>query len=143
MWVRKEMDNDKGPDRLFFRFQQLLKRSEGFVDGGRSILFPRRGFVSPFPDQVSRVFIVVAVKTQQFPVAAVKRVVLVVVILVVDREFAKSLSRELTPASPADPREQLEGAFPVGFFELGRCPLHCHDYILRFSVSDQLEVDSS
>jgi hypothetical protein len=124
MRVRKSMGNDKGPDRLFFRLQQLLESRERFVDGARSILFPRSGFVNPFPDQVSRVFIVVAVETQQFPIAAVKRIVLVVVILVVDRELAKSLSRELAPAPSTDPREELEGALPIGFFELGRCPLH-------------------
>jgi hypothetical protein len=37
-------------------------------------------------------FIVVTVDTQQLPVAAVRRIVIVVVILVVDREFSDSLA---------------------------------------------------
>jgi hypothetical protein len=38
------------------------------------------------------VFVVVTVDTQQLPVAAVRRIVIVVVILMMDREFSNSLA---------------------------------------------------
>lgn len=55
-----------------------------------------------------------AIDTQQLPVAAVRRVVLVVMILVMDREFTEFLAREFAPAPCADPWEQLERSLPIG-----------------------------
>ena len=53
--------------------------------------------------QVSRVLIVVAIKAQQFPVAAVGGIVLMVVVFVMDRELAKLLALEFTTAPRTDP----------------------------------------
>ena len=62
--------------------------------------------------------IVVAVEAQQFPVAAVGWIVVVVVIPMVDREFMKVSAREFAPASSADPRIHLERLFPIALFAL-------------------------
>lgn len=59
-------------------------------------------------------FIVVTVDTQQFPVAAVRRIVIVVVILVMDREFPNPLTRKFAPAPRADPWKHLERSPAVG-----------------------------
>ena len=62
--------------------------------------------------------IVVAVEAQQFPVAAVGWIVVVVVIPVVDCEFMKVFAREFAPASSADPRIHLERLFPIALLAL-------------------------
>ncbi len=62
--------------------------------------------------------VVVAVKAEQFPVAAVGRVVIVIVVLVVDRELVQVGLRELPGAAPTDPREQLQGLGAVPLLAL-------------------------
>src|SRR5499426_118368 len=59
------------------------------------------------------VFIVVTVQTQQFPVAAIAWIVVVIVVPVVDGEFANVGARELAAAAPADPGIELERLFPI------------------------------
>src|SRR5439155_504224 len=56
----------------------------------------------------ARVLVVVAVDTQQFPIAAVRRIVVVVVVAVVDRELRHVAAIELARTSAADPRIDLE-----------------------------------
>jgi len=69
------------------------------------------------------VFVVVAVQAQQFPVAAIGRVVVVIVIPVMDGQFTHVGARELAGAAPADPRVDLQRLFPVAPFALlGRAP---------------------
>ena len=64
-------------------------------------------------------FVVVAVKTEQFPVAAIARVIVVIVILVMHRQLAHVLPCELSGAAAADPRVDLQGLLPVtGFSSL-------------------------
>ena len=67
---------------------------------------------------VALVLVVVAVETEQFPVAAVGRVVIVVVVLVMDRELVQVGLRELPGTAPADPREQLQGLGAVSLLAL-------------------------
>ena len=59
------------------------------------------------------VLVVVAVNAQQFPVAAVGRIVLVVVVLVVDRQLFQPLTGKLTSATGADMREQRQRPLPI------------------------------
>ena len=63
-----------------------------------------------------------AVKTQKLPVAAVRRIVIVVVILVVDGQLAQPGAGELTPAARADPGIELERLLTVGLLTLGLVP---------------------
>jgi hypothetical protein len=69
----------------------------------------------PF-ELVLLVLIIVAVDAQKLPVAAVGWVVVVVVVLVMDREFAELLPLELTTALAADRREQLQRLLAVSLF---------------------------
>ncbi len=55
-------------------------------------------------------FVIVAVEAEEHPVAAVVRVVVVVMILVMDRQLAQALTGELPATARTDVREQLEGA---------------------------------
>ena len=59
-----------------------------------------------------------AVNTQQLPIAAVRRIVVMVVVLVVDRQFPQTLALKLTAAVAADPGKQFKGFLPLGFFPL-------------------------
>jgi hypothetical protein len=79
------------PLRLF-SFQQIFQTRKRFVSVTRLLPAGRRCFVIPFSDLMPGVFIVVTVDTQQLPVAAVRRVVIVVVIPVMDREFPNPLA---------------------------------------------------
>ena len=57
--------------------------------------------------------VIVAVKAEQLPIAAIARVVVVIVILVVHRELPHVLSCELAAAAAADPRVDFQRLFPV------------------------------
>ena len=103
-------------DQLLFILQQSIKTSECPEGRGWLLLASRRRFVMPFLIHIPLVLIVMAIKTQQFPVAAVRRIVVVVVILVMDRELTKFFACEFAPASCTDPWVYLERLLPIGFF---------------------------
>lgn len=63
-------------------------------------------------------FIVVAIHAQQFPVAAIGRVVVVFVVAVVHREFLQIGAGELARATPADPRIHLQRTLAIPFVAL-------------------------
>ena len=89
--------------------------------------------------------VVVAVDTEKLPVAAVGRVVVMIVVPVVDRQFAKLLAFEFPDASGADMGEKLQGLFPVsGLSQLFFLAQLCDDLLiflfLRSRHDDPLEV---
>ena len=49
--------------------------------------------------------VVMTVETEQFPVAAVRRIIVMVVVLVMDRELAQLLAGEFTSAVGTNPRQ--------------------------------------
>ena len=106
---------DREIDQLLFILQQSIKTSERLEGRGWLLIVSRRHFIMPFLIQIPLVLIVVAVKTQQFPVAAVRRIVIVVVILVMDSEFTKFFACEFAPASCTYPWIHLERLLPIGF----------------------------
>ena len=57
--------------------------------------------------------VLVTVDTEKFPVAAIRRVVVMVMIPVVNRQLAKLLAFEFPDTSGADMREKFQGLFPV------------------------------
>jgi hypothetical protein len=67
---------------------------------------------------MSLVLIVVAVETEQFPIATVRRIMVMVVVLVMDRELTQLLTVKLTPAMSANPGKHFERSFPVGLLQL-------------------------
>jgi hypothetical protein len=56
-------------------------------------------------DRLSIVFVLVAIQAEQFPVAAIWWIVVVVMVLMMDREFTQFLALKLPPASCADRRK--------------------------------------
>ena len=57
---------------------------------------------------MASVFVVVAMDAEQFPIAAVGQVVVVVMIAMMDRELAQILPSKFARASSADPRIHLQ-----------------------------------
>jgi hypothetical protein len=66
--------------------------------------------------------VLVAVDAEQLPVAAIQRIVIVIMILMVNREFAQAHAGELAGAAAADPRIEFERAFAIGGFALAAVP---------------------
>lgn len=58
------------------------------------------------------VLLIVTVKAQELPVAAIRRVVIVVMVFVVHGELAQIVFAELPPASAADPGEEPKRLLP-------------------------------
>jgi hypothetical protein len=109
---------DPFPTPLLFLFsllvlQQGLETSERPVGRRRLLLTVCRRLGIPFLIQIPGVLIVMTIETQQFPIAAVGGIIIVVVILVMDRELTKSLACKFAPASRTDPRENLERSLPI------------------------------
>ena len=79
----------------------------------------RRRFVADPSDMidVACVLVVVAVHAQEFPIAAVRRVVIVVMVAMMDGEFSQILAGEFTRASPANPRILTEALTEVDLIE--------------------------
>jgi hypothetical protein len=67
--------------------------------------------------------IVMAVQAEEFPVTAVRRIVIVVVILVMDRELAQLSSVEFPAAVSADPGKEFERLIAEGLFPQREFPL--------------------
>jgi len=63
-------------------------------------------------------FVVVTVKAQQLPVAAIKWVVVVIVVSVMNRQFGEVLKAELSRAAATDPGVELQGSFPIAFLAI-------------------------
>lgn len=62
---------------------------------------------------VAGMLIVVTVDAQQFPVAAVRRIIVVIMIAVMHREFLQVGTGEFAPAAAADPGIHLERLIAV------------------------------
>ena len=61
------------------------------------------------------VFMVVTIQAEQFPVAAIGRIVVVVMVFVMDRKFAKSFPGKLAPAPRTDMRINFESPLSIAF----------------------------
>jgi len=98
-----------GYSRPVFGFQQVREPGKGFVCGVLVLLPLRQPESSVFAlDQagVFLVFPVVAIQTQVLPVTAVRGVVVMVVVLVMDGQFVQVVMVKFAPAARADPRVQ-------------------------------------
>jgi hypothetical protein len=68
--------------------------------------------------QLALVFIVVAINAQQFPVAAIGRIIVMVVVPVMDRQFTQAYAAEFPPTAAANPRIDLQRLLAIGFLAL-------------------------
>jgi hypothetical protein len=86
-----------------FAFEEIGKLREGREGSLR--LTARLRVDCPVTDLIALMFIVVTVEAEQLPVAAVGRIIVMVVVLVMDRELAQFLPVEFASAVGTDPRE--------------------------------------
>ena len=90
--------------------QEVFEIGKGICRGPCRGLRAKRvdpGLTCRFGVELSGVLVIVAVKAQQFPVAAVAGVVVMIVVAVVNRQFAQIQVRELTRTATTDPRVDL------------------------------------
>jgi len=95
----------------------------------------RGGGGNPIVLQISRVFVIVAVETEQFPIAAVRWIVVVVVVPVVDRQFMEILPGEFPCAAATDPGIHLQRLFSVTLLTLFPVPSRFGDDPVESVVS--------
>ena len=110
---------------MAFAPEQVGEMGEG-CEGRRSFLVPDRwcrfGCISY---QVPLVFIVMAVETEQLPVAPIERVVVMVVVFVVDGELVQLFAVKFSATMRTNPREKFEGKGPIRLFAMKRgAPCH-------------------
>ena len=85
----------------------------------------RRRGISSVSHLIPLVLVVVAVETEQLPVAPVWRIVVVVMVLVMDSELVQLLAVKLSSAVCADPRTYFECVLSMGLVPL-RLVAPCH-----------------
>jgi len=106
----------RGGEPIFLRrLLRGLMRVLGLQEGGEMCkwggngrtfrFFGRRCSVDITLQLVLLVLVVVAVDAQQLPIAAIGRIVLLVVVLVMDRQLFQPLAGKLAAATGADMRE--------------------------------------
>src|SRR6266542_6656871 len=83
--------------------------------------------------QLSLMFVVMAVQTQQFPVAAIGWVVVVIVVPMMNGQLTKVGAREFAAAATADPRVDLECLLSVALFALRRSTAGLGHYAVQFA----------
>jgi hypothetical protein len=130
---------------LFVALEQVGELGEG-RKGRRSILLPaRRRLTRRVSHLIPLVLIVVAVETEQLPVAPVGRIVVVVVVLVMDRELAQLLAVKFASAVRTDPGKHFERLFSIGLLQLSLgAPCHAslaEDGDLLFSFNQRNETN--
>jgi hypothetical protein len=83
--------------------------------------------------QITPVLIVMAIDAEVLPVAAIGRIVIMVVVLVVHGEPVQILPCEMSPTPGTNPRVDFQGLLPVTLFPLFPCKTGTgHDLSLFF-----------
>lgn len=118
IFMAKSMTGGQRPERLGLALQQVRKTLERPVGGRGLSLLARRRLTIRIRHLMSRVLIVVTVETQQLPIAPVGGIVVVIVILVMDRELAQLFATKFTAAPRTHPGIHLERLRPIGLLPL-------------------------
>jgi hypothetical protein len=98
---------------LRFVLHQFFKIGKRIVGRRTRFVIMYDGLAAPLQIQGPRVFTVVAVHAQQFPVAAVGRIIVVIAVLMVDRQLVKFLAGKFPSAPGANPRQDLKRLIAV------------------------------
>jgi len=98
---------------ILLLFQEGLEGFEWFKGGDSLLSSGCSGPFRPIGYCVTLMLVIVAVHAKKLPITAVRRIVVVVVILVMDRKLPRPLALELASAPAANRRKQFERPFPV------------------------------
>ena len=114
----RNLCNRQAKGQLAVAFESVRESGEG-REGRRLILFParqrltgRRGTLAPL------MLIVVTIKTEQLPVAAVRRIIVVVMVFVMNGELAQLLAVEFATTMRTDPWKQFERLLPITLLQI-------------------------
>jgi hypothetical protein len=82
------------------------------------------------------VLLIVAVDTQQLPVATISRVIVVIMVNMMNGKFGQALASKLPGTASSTPLEELERLLPIALGALGIvCQLFCADlFVLAGSL---------
>jgi hypothetical protein len=118
---------------LGLALEQIRKLREG-REGRRLVLLSARCRLTRRASHlISLVLIIVAVETEQLPVAPVWRVIIVVVVFVMNGELVQFLAVKFAPAVATDPRKHLECALSIGLLQL-RLGVPCHASLASMAI---------
>src|SRR5262245_42284534 len=121
--------------RLYFALQQGLEIGERPVSRQRLALLSRRRLPICVRNLLPCVLIVMAIQTEQLPVAPIGGIIVVVVVFMMDREFAQFFAAKFASAPPTDPGIQLERLPPIGPLLLRlMAPRLSHNLILPVDI---------
>lgn len=100
---------------LFSRpgFHQRIQIRKRIDDGGSFTGIDGRTASGTAPIMGGGMFIIMAIETQEFPIASIRWIVFEVLVLVMHRQFAQPFAFELTATARADMREQLERSIAI------------------------------
>ena len=129
-------------------YLRLASRSAFRSANGECVAPRRRSRVPPARPrrfELPLVLVVVAVEAQQLPVAAVRRIVVVIVVAVMHGQLAQVRARELARAAAADPRIDLQRLLAIALLALLGCAPRVGDDPVELAGSPvtMLVVDSS
>lgn len=80
---------------------------------------------------ITSMFLIVTIDAEEFPVAPIERIVLVIVVFVMNSEIAQSFAGKFATASAANMRKQFECAVPISGSAKFLVPLcFCH-YLIQ------------
>lgn len=97
----------------FFLVQQVCECGKGLVGNGiRGLFTDMSGFIRHFVS-ISPMLVVVTINAEIFPVAPVRRIVVVIVILVMDREQVEIFTGEVSAAAGTYPGMDLKRLLAV------------------------------
>ena len=85
---------------------------------------------------VARMLVVVAVDAEQFPIAAIRRIVIVIVVAMVHGQFTDIDARKFTRATPADPWIHTQRTIPITMPTLFRRTPRVGNDTVQFVVVD-------
>jgi hypothetical protein len=83
--------------------QHVIETGERLIGIRGLALHPGRRFSRGISHLLPRVLVVVAVEAEQLPIAAIGGIIVVVVVLVMDRDLAQLLAAKFTAAPGTDP----------------------------------------
>ncbi len=114
----RNLRNRQAKGQLAVAFELVRETGEG-REGRRLILLPARqrlaGRMVPLGPLM---LIVVTIKTEQLPVAAVRRIIVVVMVFVMNGELAQLLAVEFATAMRTEPWKQFERLLPIALLQL-------------------------
>ena len=125
-------------------FQERFEIGERLVGGGLGGRpgYPKTGAVAADVFRIFLVLPVMAIQAKVLPVAAVCRIVVMIVVLVMHSELVQVLAGKLPPTARANPGVDSKGLFPVAAHTLVRRPAGISNDLVELFFADRFGHDT-